>query len=201
MQSDEQDGFTMVLDESCGNPHMTSSMARLLSDPLMSQEVEVSWLQPQPPRGGSRRLVRSPSMPERLDRPVLKRAPAPPDPGPDPCPLAKRWRSTAPIHEEEEEEGDGRKRGRLLKKTLSLSDVETRGEPGDLGLIGDFSKVRQSRCTPDSQPATLGVCARASSCACVCVSAFSCGYVCVAPTSAHLGSSVQQGSGFTSLGG
>ncbi|XP_069052146.1 M-phase inducer phosphatase 1-B [Lepisosteus oculatus] len=141
MQSDEQDGFTMVLDESCGNPHMTSSMARLLSDPLMSQEVEVSWLQPQPPRGGSRRLVRSPSMPERLDRPVLKRAPAPPDPGPDPCPLAKRWRSTAPIHEEEEEEGDGRKRGRLLKKTLSLSDVETRGEPGDLGLIGDFSKV------------------------------------------------------------
>ncbi|KPP69763.1 hypothetical protein Z043_111456, partial [Scleropages formosus] len=96
-------------------------------------------------RQGARRLFRSPSMPEQLNRAVLKRAPQSPVTNP---PL-KRHRTTPVIREEEEDQeggdpasADGRKR-RCLLKTLSLCEVvpQLGGDSVSAELIGDFSKV------------------------------------------------------------
>ncbi|KAL4659836.1 M-phase inducer phosphatase 3 isoform X1 [Arapaima gigas] len=140
------DGFMEVVEEqeeSSAAVCMSSSMAQLLSDPLMNHEVDLSSVSVC--RQGARRLFRSPSMPERLNRAVLKRASQ--SPGPNP-PL-KRHRTISVINEEDEdEEGDqavasGRKRRCLLKKTLSLCEVAPQfiGDNINAELIGDFSKV------------------------------------------------------------
>uniref|UniRef100_A0A8C5MSH8 M-phase inducer phosphatase n=1 Tax=Leptobrachium leishanense TaxID=445787 RepID=A0A8C5MSH8_9ANUR len=90
------------------------------------------------------RLYRSPSMPEKLDRPMLKRPVRPVD---DETPVrVKRRRSTnGRLHEEDEENKPSRRRGPLLKKTLSLCDVDISKvldeDCGNRQLIGDFSKV------------------------------------------------------------
>ncbi|XP_061092383.1 M-phase inducer phosphatase 1-B-like [Conger conger] len=145
--ADDSDGFMEVLEEqeveNSTAVHMSSSMALLLSDPLMNQEVDFSSVAVCQREG--RRLFRSPSMPERLDRPRLKRA----LPTPTADPPIKRHRTFPAITEEEGtwdggENGvaDGRKRRHLLKKTLSLCEM-TQHAGGDVNaeLIGDFSKV------------------------------------------------------------
>ncbi|XP_035264208.1 M-phase inducer phosphatase 1-B-like [Anguilla anguilla] len=146
--ADDSDGFMEVLEEqeveSSTAVHMSSSMAQLLSDPLMNQEVDFSSVALFQREG--RRLFRSPSMPERLDRPRLKRAPPPPTADPP----IKRHRTFPAITEEEgtqdggENGGtEGRKRRYLLKKTHSLCEVTQHmgGDGVNAELIGDFSKV------------------------------------------------------------
>ncbi|XP_018607161.1 M-phase inducer phosphatase 1-B-like isoform X2 [Scleropages formosus] len=140
------DGFMEVVEEqeeSSAAAYMSSSMAQLLSDPLMNHEVDLSSVSVC--RQGARRLFRSPSMPEQLNRAVLKRAPQSPVTNP---PL-KRHRTTPVIREEEEDQeggdpasADGRKR-RCLLKTLSLCEVvpQLGGDSVSAELIGDFSKV------------------------------------------------------------
>ncbi|KAJ8337528.1 hypothetical protein SKAU_G00364940 [Synaphobranchus kaupii] len=132
--ADDSDGFMEVPEEqdveNSVAVHMSSSMAQLLSDPLMNQEVDFSSVSVC--RREGRRLFRSPSMPERL--------------GP------ARHRTFPAITEEEgiQERGenaaaDGRKRRYLLKKRHSLCEVTQQlGGGGDgvsAELIGDFSKV------------------------------------------------------------
>ncbi|KAG5853354.1 hypothetical protein ANANG_G00072400 [Anguilla anguilla] len=145
--ADDSDGFMEVLEEqeveSSTAVRMSSSMAQLLSDPLMNQEVDFSSVSLFQREG--RRLFRSPSMPERLDRPRLKRAPPP-----TADPPIKRHRTFPAITEEEgtqdggENGGtEGRKRRYLLKKTHSLCEVTQHmgGDGVNAELIGDFSKV------------------------------------------------------------
>uniref|UniRef100_A0A3B3QBH4 M-phase inducer phosphatase n=1 Tax=Paramormyrops kingsleyae TaxID=1676925 RepID=A0A3B3QBH4_9TELE len=97
-------------------------------------------------RQGGRHLFRSPSMPLRLNRAVLKRPPESPASN---IPL-KRHR-TLPGFTEDEKDGQGRdqasanrkSRRCLLKKTLSLCEVANHlgGDRVNAELIGDFSKV------------------------------------------------------------
>nr|XP_023679628.1 M-phase inducer phosphatase 3 isoform X2 [Paramormyrops kingsleyae] len=131
-------------EESSVAVHMSSSMAQLLSDPLMNQEVDFSSVPIS--RQGGRHLFRSPSMPLRLNRAVLKRPPESPASN---IPL-KRHR-TLPGFTEDEKDGQGRdqasanrkSRRCLLKKTLSLCEVANHlgGDRVNAELIGDFSKV------------------------------------------------------------
>ncbi|MGH0169721.1 UNVERIFIED_CONTAM: hypothetical protein FKN15_057441 [Acipenser sinensis] len=92
------------------------------------------------PRKG---LFRSPSMPEKLNRPMLKRAGQPQDVE-TPVKIKRRKSISSPIQEEREEE-DMRTQRLLLKKTLSLCDVDiSKALDEDVGhkeLIGDFTKV------------------------------------------------------------
>ncbi|RXM97557.1 M-phase inducer phosphatase 1-B [Acipenser ruthenus] len=92
------------------------------------------------PRKG---LFRSPSMPEKLNRPMLKRAGRPQDVE-TPVKIKRRKSISSPIQEEREEE-DMRTQRLLLKKTLSLCDVDiSKALDEDVGhkeLIGDFTKV------------------------------------------------------------
>ncbi|XP_048851351.1 M-phase inducer phosphatase 1-B-like isoform X2 [Brienomyrus brachyistius] len=123
---------------------MSSSMAQLLSDPLMNQEVDFSSVSVS--RQGGRHLFRSPSMPLRLHRAVLKRPPESPASN---VPL-KRHR-TLPGFTEDEKDAQGRdqasadrkSRRCLLKKTLSLCEVAHHlgGDNVNAEFIGDFSKV------------------------------------------------------------
>ncbi|KAM4675621.1 M-phase inducer phosphatase 3 [Discoglossus pictus] len=118
--------------------NLSSSMAVLLSGPLLNQEVEVSNVSM-----NRSRLYRSPSMPERLDRPMLKR----PVRNEDETPVrGKRRRSTnSPLQPDSEEKGRCKRRGTSLKKTLSLCDVDISKvldeDYGHRQLIGDFSKI------------------------------------------------------------
>ncbi|XP_048113373.1 M-phase inducer phosphatase 1-B-like [Alosa alosa] len=137
------DAFEGLQEEGSVNVAMSSSMAQLLSDPLMSQDLSLSTEASMSRRPG-RRLIRSPSMPERLQRPLLKR--------PRTSPLAakppiKRHRTISAISEHESEpqlckpaSAEGR---HLLKKTLSLCEVAEQQLGGDVNaeLIGDFSTV------------------------------------------------------------
>ncbi|KAJ8405446.1 hypothetical protein AAFF_G00319190 [Aldrovandia affinis] len=143
----DAEGFMEVLEEqeaeNSAAVHMSSSMAQLLSDPLMNQEVDLSSMSVC--RREGRRLFRSPSMPERLDRPGLKRALSTPTADPP----IKRHRTFSTIAEEEGNQGreheaaDGRNRRCMLKKTLSLCEVahQLGGDGVNAELIGDFSKV------------------------------------------------------------
>ncbi|KAJ8254732.1 hypothetical protein GJAV_G00196590 [Gymnothorax javanicus] len=146
--ADDSDGFMEVLEEqeveNSTAVQISSSMAQLLSDPLMNQEVDFSSVSVCQREG--RRLFRSPSMPERLDRPSLKRAL--PTPSAD-LPI-KRHRTIPAIAEEEgTQDGgdngltDARRRRCFLKKTLSLCEVVQHlgGDGVNAELIGDFSKV------------------------------------------------------------
>ncbi|KAM8972011.1 M-phase inducer phosphatase 3 [Pelodytes ibericus] len=141
------DGFTEFFGadvEEIENPSMaagnlSSSMAVLLSGPFLNQDVEMSNVSM-----NRSRLYRSPSMPEKLDRPVLKR-PVRPQTNETPV-RVKRRRSTNGQHNEEAEENrEPRRRGPSLKKTLSLCDVDISKvldeDCGNRQLIGDFSKV------------------------------------------------------------
>uniref|UniRef100_A0A6I8SEM5 M-phase inducer phosphatase n=1 Tax=Xenopus tropicalis TaxID=8364 RepID=A0A6I8SEM5_XENTR len=116
-------------------------MAILLSGPLLNQEVEVSNVNNISLNRS--RLYRSPSMPEKLDRPMLKRTVRPQD---SETPVRiKRRRSTSSPLQPEEENCQPRRRGTSLKKTLSLCDVDISTvldeDCGHRQLIGDFSKV------------------------------------------------------------
>ncbi|MBN3301188.1 MPI1B phosphatase, partial [Amia calva] len=160
-----QDGFSefMETDESVTNVHMTSSMALLLSDPLMTQDMDLSTLSVCSrggAAGGGKRLFRSPSMPERLDKAVLRRAQPPSSSSAVSAstrartpPRSKRYRNdSSPIPEREREEdeegwveesrsGDACKRRCLLQKTVSLCEEELGREGAHCQLTGDFSKV------------------------------------------------------------
>ncbi|XP_073211145.1 M-phase inducer phosphatase 3 isoform X3 [Lepidochelys kempii] len=96
--------------------NLSSSMAVLLSGPLLTQDINVS----EQVSINRSRLYRSPSMPEKLDRPVLKR-------------IVRCQDNETPV------------KGATLKKTASLSDMEiVKVLDQDYGfrqLIGDFSKV------------------------------------------------------------
>ncbi|XP_063301265.1 M-phase inducer phosphatase 3 isoform X2 [Pelobates fuscus] len=147
LKTQNLDGFTdffCVDEEGLENPssaaaNLSSSMAVLLSGPFLNQDVEISNVSM-----NRSRLYRSPSMPEKLDRPMLKRPVRPLD---DETPVrVKRRRSTnGTLHEQDEEHNQSRRRGPSLKKTLSLCDVDiTKVLDEDCGnrqLIGDFSKV------------------------------------------------------------
>ncbi|XP_058852836.1 M-phase inducer phosphatase 1-B-like isoform X2 [Acipenser ruthenus] len=142
---EEHDGFMEIINgdepENYRNTNISSSMALLLSDPLMSQEMDFSIQAPKHrPRKG---LFRSPSMPEKLNRPMLKRAGRPQDVE-TPVKIKRRKSISSPIQEEIEEE-DMRTQRLLLKKTLSLCDVDiSKALDEDVGhkeLIGDFTKV------------------------------------------------------------
>ncbi|XP_069507669.1 M-phase inducer phosphatase 3 isoform X2 [Ambystoma mexicanum] len=113
---------------------LSSSMAALLSGPLLNQDIDVNNVSL-----NRSRLYRSPSMPEQLDRPVRKRSVQPLD---DETPVkVKRSRSTT--SPTEGVPGPGRRRGTVLKKTLSLCDVDKDLDEdyGHRQLIGDLSKV------------------------------------------------------------
>ncbi|XP_065411340.1 M-phase inducer phosphatase 3 isoform X3 [Chrysemys picta bellii] len=109
--------------------NLSSSMAVLLSGPLLTQDINVSEISI-----NRSRLYRSPSMPEKLDRPVLKRIVRCQD---NETPVKVKLRRN-PVYEELEQ-------GATLKKTASLSDMEiVKVLDQDYGfrqLIGDFSKV------------------------------------------------------------
>ncbi|KYO24142.1 M-phase inducer phosphatase 3 isoform B [Alligator mississippiensis] len=121
---DEQEDMEIPV---AGN--QSSSMAVLLSGPLLTQDINVSEVSV-----NRSRLYRSPSMPEKLDRPALKRIVK----GQDNETPVKVKRRCSLIQEEPEG-------GATLKKTASLSDMEiTKILDQDHGLrqlIGDFSKV------------------------------------------------------------
>uniref|UniRef100_A0A8C8VNU5 M-phase inducer phosphatase n=1 Tax=Pelusios castaneus TaxID=367368 RepID=A0A8C8VNU5_9SAUR len=109
--------------------NLSSSMAVLLSGPLLNQDINISEVS-----FNRSRLYRSPSMPEKLDRPVLKRIVRCQE---NETPIrVKRRRS--PVYEE-------LARSATLKKTASLSDMEIDKvldqDYGFRQLIGDFSKV------------------------------------------------------------
>ncbi|KAM9311634.1 M-phase inducer phosphatase 3 [Gastrophryne carolinensis] len=118
--------------------NLSSSMAILLSGPLMTRDVEVSNVSM-----NRSRLYRSPSVPDNLDRPVLKR-PVRPQDGDTPV-RVKRRRSTSSPMQADDENFQPRRRGASLKKTLSLCDVDiTKALDEDYShrqLIGDFTKV------------------------------------------------------------
>ncbi|KAJ7316623.1 hypothetical protein JRQ81_002785 [Phrynocephalus forsythii] len=106
-----------------------SSMAVLLSGPLLTQDINVSEVSL-----NKSRLFRSPSLPEKLNRPLQKK-PA----------KARRDETTLKVKRKSSlvpEQPDGML---LLKKTVSLSDMEIiRALDQDYGirrLIGDFSTV------------------------------------------------------------
>ncbi|XP_061473661.1 M-phase inducer phosphatase 3 isoform X2 [Rhineura floridana] len=107
-----------------------SSMAILLSGPLLTQDISVSEVSM-----NKTRLFRSPSLPEKLNSPMLKRAIKSQDDGETPNNMKQK-------HSPIQEEPDGIM---FLKKTASLSDMEiVRALDQDHGfrqLIGDFSNV------------------------------------------------------------
>ncbi|KAG8439354.1 hypothetical protein GDO86_005537 [Hymenochirus boettgeri] len=142
------DGFTdfFTVDEeemenaSSAVCNMSSSMAVLLSGPLLNQEVEIGSVNNVSLNRS--RLYRSPSMPENLDRPMLKRPVRPID-SETPIRVKRRRSTSSPL--QPEENCQPRRRGTSLKKTLSLCDVDVStvlGEDyGHRQLVGDFSKV------------------------------------------------------------
>ncbi|XP_012674187.2 M-phase inducer phosphatase 1-B-like isoform X2 [Clupea harengus] len=139
------DAFEGLQEEGSVNVAMSSSMALLLSDPLMSQHLSLSSEASMSRRPG-RRLFRSPSMPsmpERLQRPLLKRPRTSPLTAKPPI---KRHRTISAIseHEAEAQSPPASTEGRhLLKKTLSLCEVADQHLGGDVNaeFIGDFTKV------------------------------------------------------------
>ncbi|KAM3924126.1 M-phase inducer phosphatase 3 [Leptodactylus fuscus] len=119
--------------------NLSSSMAVLLSGPFLNPEVDVSNVSM-----NRSRLYRSPSMPEKLNRPVLKRSARPQD-NETPVRVKRRRSTSSPLQPEADENNQPRRRGASLKKTLSLCDVDiTKALDEDYShrqLIGDFSKV------------------------------------------------------------
>nr|XP_009667091.1 PREDICTED: M-phase inducer phosphatase 3 isoform X5 [Struthio camelus australis] len=108
---------------------LSSSMAVLLSGPLLTQDINISEVSM-----NRSRLYRSPSMPENLNRPVLKRIVQCQD---NETPVKVKRRCS---RADNEPEG-----GVTLKKTASLSSVDIikilDQDNGLRQLIGDFSKV------------------------------------------------------------
>lgn len=135
------DGFTeffaedeQMEDSVAPSSSFSSSMAALLSGPLLTQDIDIGNVSV-----NRSRLYRSPSMPEKLDRPVRKRSLDNETPV-----KVKRSRSTfSPAQPAEEGSVLGRRRGTVLRKTLSLCDVDQalNAECSHSQLIGDFSKV------------------------------------------------------------
>ncbi|KAM4747752.1 M-phase inducer phosphatase 3 [Rhinophrynus dorsalis] len=122
--------------------NLSSSMAILLSGPLLNQDVEFS--NANNVSLNRSRLYRSPSMPEKIDRPMLKR-PVRPQDNETPIKVKRRRSTSSPLQPEDEENIHPRRRGASLKKTLSLCDVDISQvldeDYGRRHLIGDFSKV------------------------------------------------------------
>lgn len=117
--------------------NFSSSMAVLLSGSFLNPDVEISNVSM-----NRSRLYRSPSMPEKLDRPVLKRRPLDDE---TPVRMKRRRSTNGTLYEEDEENKQSKRRGPSLKKTLSLCDVDISKvldeDCGNRQLIGDFSKV------------------------------------------------------------
>ncbi|XP_060621673.2 M-phase inducer phosphatase 3 isoform X1 [Anolis sagrei] len=109
--------------------HHHSSMAALLSGPLLTQDINISEVSL-----NKSRLFRSPSLPEKLNRPMLKRVIKAQD---DQMASKVKWKNSTI-----QEEADGTM---FLKKTASLSDIEiVKALDQDSSfrhLIGDFSNV------------------------------------------------------------
>ncbi|XP_025919226.1 M-phase inducer phosphatase 3 isoform X9 [Apteryx rowi] len=108
---------------------LSSSMAVLLSGPLLTQDINISEVSM-----NRSCLYRSPSMPENLNRPVLKRIVKCQD---NETPIKVKRRCSRARNEPE---GDV-----TLKKTASLSNMDIikilDQDNGLRQLIGDFSKV------------------------------------------------------------
>ncbi|XP_064377294.1 M-phase inducer phosphatase 3 isoform X8 [Dromaius novaehollandiae] len=108
---------------------LSSSMAVLLSGPLLTQDINISEVSM-----NRSRLYRSPSMPENLNRPVLKRIVKCQD---NETPVKVKRRCSRAHNEPEG--------GVTLKKTASLSNMDIikilDQDNGLRQLIGDFSKV------------------------------------------------------------
>lgn len=119
--------------------NLSSSMAVLLSGPFLNQEVDVSNVSM-----NRSRLYRSPSMPEKLDRPALKRTVRPQE-NETPVRVKRRRSTNSPFQLKADENSQTRRRGTSLKKTLSLCDVDiSKALDEDYShrqLIGDFSKA------------------------------------------------------------
>uniref|UniRef100_H3BDC8 M-phase inducer phosphatase n=1 Tax=Latimeria chalumnae TaxID=7897 RepID=H3BDC8_LATCH len=118
-----------------------SSMAILLSGPLMSQDMEISEVRNVSTNRG--RLFRFPSMPEKLNRPMLKRSVG--LQGNETPVKTKRRKSIGSPIEEECENYVNHSRRSGLKRTLSLCNVDNSNVSDEdvchRQLIGDFSKV------------------------------------------------------------
>ncbi|KAL0993962.1 hypothetical protein UPYG_G00116140 [Umbra pygmaea] len=144
----DADGFMEILEQEADEGSiavaMSCSMAQLLSEPLMNQEVDLSSVSVC--RQGGRRLFRSPSMPERLARPAKRSCTSP---GPGNTRPFKRHCTVSAIAEEmgqgERDPGVGvnHERRHLHKRAHSLCEVEQYlgGDGVNADLIGDFSKV------------------------------------------------------------
>ncbi|XP_010868848.1 M-phase inducer phosphatase 1-A [Esox lucius] len=144
----DADGFMEIMEQEADEGSiavaMSCSMAQLLSEPLMNQEVDLSSVSAC--RNEGRRLFRSPSMPERLARPVKRSCASPALPNTRPL---KRHCTVSAISEElgqgerEQEAAVGHEKRHLHKRTHSLCDVEQHlgGDGVNADLIGDFSKV------------------------------------------------------------
>ncbi|KAJ7996277.1 hypothetical protein DPEC_G00235420 [Dallia pectoralis] len=144
----DADGIMEILEQEADEGSiavaMSCSMAQLLSEPLMNQEVDLSSVSVCRQEG--RRLFRSPSMPERLARPVKRSCSSP---APSITRPLKRHCTVSAISEEicqEErmrEAGFDHEKRYLHKRTHSLCEVEQHlgGDGVNADLIGDFSKV------------------------------------------------------------
>ncbi|XP_014341835.1 M-phase inducer phosphatase 1-B [Latimeria chalumnae] len=148
-ECEELDGITEIFQQVETEPNQQditkshsnismSSMAILLSGPLMSQDMEISEVSTN--RG---RLFRFPSMPEKLNRPMLKRSVG--LQGNETPVKTKRRKSIGSPIEEECENYVNHSRRSGLKRTLSLCNVDNSNVSDEdvchRQLIGDFSKV------------------------------------------------------------
>ncbi|XP_067085371.1 M-phase inducer phosphatase 1-A-like [Osmerus mordax] len=141
-------GFMEILEQDFEQSSVTSSMscsmAQLLSEPIMNQEVNLSSVSVCHQEG--RRLFRSPSMPGRLERLAGKRACS--SPAVAGRPLKRHCTFSAISEEASEREGDqepgvSSQRRLRLKKTHSLCEgtEPLGGDWVDAELIGDSSKM------------------------------------------------------------
>lgn len=142
------DGFMEILEQDFEEGSvaaiMSCSMAQLLSEPLMNQEVDLTSVSVC--RNEGRRLFRSPSMPERLEHPAVKRTCSSPAGAEQPL----KRHCTFPViseeadkRKEDQEPGMFSQRRHLLKKTRSLYEVThpLGGDGVNADFIGDFSKM------------------------------------------------------------
>uniref|UniRef100_UPI00398F665F M-phase inducer phosphatase 1-B-like isoform X2 n=1 Tax=Pristiophorus japonicus TaxID=55135 RepID=UPI00398F665F len=122
-----------------GNMKMTmsSSMAALLTSDLMNQGMDISTV---PVRRNRPGLFRSPSMPEKLHRPFLKRLESSREM--DTPVKTKRQKS---IRSPSRDEDEKRQESRFMRRTKTSCNIDVTNvldeERNPIKLIGNFSKV------------------------------------------------------------
>ncbi|XP_069061227.1 M-phase inducer phosphatase 2 isoform X3 [Pleurodeles waltl] len=135
---DEDDGFMDIMHEEPlkNNTNLPSGMENLLTAPLVrTQESETDLII----RSKCRRLFRSPSMPCRVIRPILKRLDRPED---DNTPVKhKRRKSLLGVAIEEAVEKEEPKSRLCRSKSLCGDEIENILDGDQRELIGDFSKA------------------------------------------------------------